>query len=241
MTKISIIVPTKNEILSGEMVRALVEACNGYDHEILIIDDSKTEIRSKLIQLVETLSDHNLRVIKGDGKGKGGAVRKGILHASGTVVFYMDADFRIPLFHVKEFADKIVSENFDSVIAERGFDKTLRTPLRFFLSLSLFLLVRILVFQSRFFFDTQCGFKAFRADIIKRLASQQIIDGGMFDVEYLYMALKNKLRVAKISVSPFPEIRPSKINLLKCAFCDFFDLVKIKIRGCLGHYKFTRV
>jgi dolichyl-phosphate beta-glucosyltransferase len=236
MIKISIIIPTKNEILSEETFRTLSDSCKGYDHEILIVDDSVAEIQSKLIQLVEKQPNHCVRVIHGDGKGKGGAVRKGIRDANGTVIFYMDADLRISLSYVEEFIKKIVLENFDLVIAERSFDRTLRTPLRFFLSLSLFLIVRLFVFQSRFFFDTQCGFKAFRADIIRRMASQQIIDGGMFDVEYLYMAVKNKLRVAKISVSPLLEIRSSKINLLRCAFCDFLDLIKIKLRGSSGHY-----
>ena len=97
------------------------------------------------------------------------------------------------------------------------------------------------MFQSLFFNDTQCGFKAFKGRVLRSFAQKQTVHGGMFDIEYLYMARFNKLRIGKVSVVPLPEIRTSRINLWRCLFYDAVDLVSIKIRGMMGYYKMADV
>ena len=106
------------------------------------------------------------------------------------------------------------------------------------MSLVLFGLQRFLVFQSTAFSDTQCGFKAFSGDLARRLARDQIVDGGMvIDIEYLYAATLAKARVARVPVVWTPETRQSKINVRKAVRQDPIDLVRIKWNGLRGRYR----
>jgi glycosyltransferase involved in cell wall biosynthesis len=234
---ISIILPVLNEAESecNTRIDLLLPPLKGYRYEIIVVDDSSDD---KFLSLKKEIGSRQyVRLIKGDRKGKGAAIGKAALESLGDIVFYMDIDFRIPLNNIGLFIDLIGKQGYDLVIAQRPFNKTPRTLLRLFLSFALFSIVRLLVFNSTFFFDTQCGFKAFKGEVLKKLAKRQIVNGGMFDVEYLYMARFNKFKLGKVAVQPLPEIRDSRIDLWKCLFCDGGDLVKIKARGILGQYK----
>jgi len=235
--KISFIIPTRNEQEIAGRLDYLSSFLKEYSYEILLVDDSDPGAFMGLKQELEIKKDSRIKLIAGDHNGKGGAVRKGILNAQGSIIFYLDADFRIPLNNIELFINLIRGQGNHAVIAERPFNKTPRTLTRLICSAVLFLIVRVFVFHSRFFYDTQCGFKAFRRVVLKEIAKMQIVSGGMFDIEYLYIARYNKLKIAKVYVLPLAEIRRSKINLLRCMFCDLVDLFRIKIKGALGAYK----
>src|SRR5262249_33710058 len=136
----------------------------------------------------------------------------------------------------EQFMRVLEDPGTDGVIAERPFDRNLANPLRYVLSRGLFLLQRAFVFQSSEFLDTQCGFKAFRGDVIRSIASRQIVDGGMYDIEYLYMAVLDGRHIARQPVVPNPETRPSKIRVWKCLFTDPYDLLRVKATGVAGRY-----
>ena len=91
---VSIILPVLNEADLNKKIDLLVPYINGYSYEIIVVDDSSDE---KFMVLKDELGHRpGVRLIKGDRTGKGGAVRKAVLESTGSVVFYMDADFRIP-------------------------------------------------------------------------------------------------------------------------------------------------
>jgi glycosyltransferase involved in cell wall biosynthesis len=174
----------------------------------------------------------------GQRRGKGAAIRQGMLEARGDVVLCLDADVdqkRLEL--ISRFFERIASGEADAVIAERTrrgeYD---RGFVRSFLSIGLLVAQRVVVFQSARFFDTQCGFKAWRRDVARELASRQVIDGGMYDIEYLYQAVRRGLRIETIPIEPMAEVRASRINVLRCLVTDPRDLLRIKLRGLLGRY-----
>lgn len=232
---VTIILPTLNESACREKIESLWPHLEGYSYEIIVVDDSRDDKFEELKADMAGLEA--VRLVKGDRNGKGAAIRKAALIAAGDVVFYMDADLRIPLGNIRIFADMILRQGFDLVVAQRVFHKTPRSFLRLWLSFVLLWIVRIFVFSSAFFSDTQCGFKAFRRDVLKALSQRQSVMGGMYDVEYLYMARMNGLKIGRVSVSPLPEIRATRINLGKCMLLDVFDLVRIKGRGLLRQYR----
>src|SRR6185436_5004734 len=163
----------------------------------------------------------------GERRGKGAAIRRGMLDARGDVVLCLDADVdakRLEL--IPTFFERIASGGADAVIAERTrrgeYD---RGFVRAFFSIGLLVAQRAIVFQSARFFDTQCGMKAWRGDVAKTLASRQVIDGGMYDVEYLYQAVLRGLRVETVPIEPMAETRASRINLLRCLVNDPMALV----------------
>jgi len=193
--------------------------------EILIVDDSD-----------ETPRLENARVLRGHERGKGDAVRIGMLAAEGEVVFHLDADADDEtLARIPEFI-RLIDEGYDVAIAERRARWQYRNLGRFVLSIGLFLAQRFFIFQSTRFFDTQCGFKAFRRDAARRLAELQTVRGGMYDIEYLYIAVKNGMRIAQVPVAPMRELRPSRLRVLRCLVTDPVDLLRVKWNGVRGRY-----
>lgn len=226
---VSVIVPVLNEpalpqvirAISGELRRAALQ------HEIVVVSDGDEEHEPA----------PGVRLVTGRRRGKGAAVRDGLLAATGDVAVVIDADLAALARFVPEFVRLVKTEGFGVVIAEREKDFHGRHPLRFVLSYGLYLAQRLLVFHSRRFTDTQCGLKAFRREVAHELARKQRVEGGMYDIEYLYLAAKQRMKIAQIPVGRVVETRSSRIRLLRCLRQDPVALLGVKLRGLLGRYR----
>ncbi len=244
MQLVSIVLPTLKEEAIDDALDALtrhVLLIDDHAFEILVVDDSPEEfkdgLRAYIARSEAKLAPRvKVRLVDGPKRGKGAAVRVGALASEGSVVFTMDADLPIALDHIETFLAKLKG-GFDVVIGERPFDRNMSQPLRFVASRALFVLQRVLVFQSRAFDDTQCGFKAFRGDLLRGLASRQVVDGGMVDIEYLYAASFQGARIARMAVTPKPDTRPTKINVKRAMLKDPIDLLRVKWSGLTGRYR----
>lgn len=235
--RLSVVVATFNEPDPAPWLDHVAAVVAPFDAEIVIVDDSDAATYQRLLALKPRGVD--LRVVAGDKRGKGAAIRRGLLDARGEVVICLDADVDAKnLGLIPDFFRRIDSGNADGVIAERTsrgeYD---RGPLRAFLSIGLLAAQRVVIFQSARFFDTQCGFKAWRRDVARELAARQIVDGGMYDIEYLYQAVLRRLRIDQVPIDPMPEVRTSRINVLRCLMKDPIDLLRVKARGLLGGYR----
>ncbi len=224
MTRVSVVVPTYNEPALDAWLARLRRVLPAKS-EVIIVDDSDVQ---------PSLDD--VRVLAGGKRGKGDAVRIGMLAAEGDVVFHLDADLdEEKLALIPELA-RLIDEGHDVAIAERRSRWQYRNFGRFVLSIGLFLAQRFFIFQSTRFFDTQCGLKAFRRDAARRLATLQSVRGGMYDIEYLYIAVKNRMRIAQVAVTPMRELRPSRLRVLRCLVTDPADLLRVKWNGLRGRY-----
>jgi dolichyl-phosphate beta-glucosyltransferase len=219
---VTIVVPTRNEpnlVQWLEMLHASVDA------EIVVVDDSTSAIGEL----------PHARVIRGPDRGKGAAVGAGILAAEGEVIVVIDADLdRSTMLRIPEFVARIHG-GYDVVIGERTrwrYDNLGR----FVLSIGLFLAQRLLIFHNARFFDTQCGLKAYRRAAAQRLAQLQTVDGGMYDIEYLYIAVLNRMRIDSVAVTPWPETRATRLRILRCLRTDPVDLLRTKWNGIRGRY-----
>jgi len=244
MLLVTFIVPTLNERHFDVSLDALTEHLAGIADarfEILLVDDSRAEERALLVRWVKERASLapkiEIQIVEGARRGKGHAARLGALRSRGDVVFLMDADLPVPLSHIDEFLGRLRDGDCDVVIGERPKDRSAGKPLRQFLSRALLLLQQGIVFQGQEFEDTQCGFKAFRGEVLRSLATRQITDGGMYDIEYLYMARLDGCKVVRVPVAARPETRPSKIRLWKCAYTDPVALLRIKATGIAGKYR----
>lgn len=234
--RLSVVVATFNEPHLAPWLDRVAAIVAPIGAEVVIVDDSEAERHAGVQELappgVET------RVFEGDHRGKGAAIRKGMQEARGDVVLCLDADVdakRLAL--IPEFFERIASGGADAVIAERSrrgeYD---RGFVRSFLSIGLLVAQRVIVFQSARFFDTQCGMKAWRRDVARELAARQVVDGGMYDIEYLYQAVRRGLRVETVHIEPMEEVRASRINVLRCLVNDPLALLRVKLRGVMGRY-----
>jgi glycosyltransferase involved in cell wall biosynthesis len=242
---VSVVIPTLREDQIGQTLTHLggeLGAIDGYAFEILLVDDSAEPFKKIMDDATAAFNSSfapklSAKRVDGPRKGKGAALREGARASRGAIVFWMDADLPVPLENVERFLRLFADDGVDLVVAERPFDRNLSQPVRFVASRALFALQRLLVFHSRAFKDTQCGFKAFRGDLLREIAGKQIVDGGMADIEYLYVAVRAGARAARVGVVPNPETRESKINVRNALLTDPIDLVRIKLRGLRGGYR----
>lgn len=238
----SIIVPTLNEQVTEPLseLHAHLTGIDGWQFEILLVDDSREEhrarVRDEILRLPPSLRQQT-HLLEGSRSGKGAAVQRGIASAKGRVIFIVDCDLPVPLEQLRAFLQLIEDGRADAVVAERPLVHGARRPMRVVLTYGLFVMQRVIVFHSARFSDTQCGFKAFRGDLLRAIAARQVVDGGMFDLEYLYAAVRRGAKIATVPVEPNAEIRDSRVNLWSCIRRDPFDVVRIKVRGLMGRYE----
>jgi glycosyltransferase involved in cell wall biosynthesis len=239
---ISLVVPTFREYTFEDALDRLLGYVSALPDrvEVVIVDDSDDELWVKMQGWVEArrrdLDPHvELRLLRGPRRGKGAAVRAAALAAEGDVILTLDADLSVPLEAVPAFAAR-VRAGADVVVGERSPDRNADNLVRDVLSRGLLVVQTALVFHGRRFKDTQCGFKAYRGDVLKRLATLQVVDGGMYDLEYLYAATRAGLKIERLPVETRPEVRPSRINLVACLVRDPRDILRVKARGLLGRY-----
>jgi glycosyltransferase involved in cell wall biosynthesis len=241
---VSIVIPTYKEYTFGDSLDYLGDHLRAHPDwrvEIIVVDDSDDDGFAMLKEAVDARRaslepQTTIKVLRGPRLGKGAAVRMGALAAREGIVFLIDAD--IPVFprFIDVFLER-VQRGADIVIGERDPDRYEGNPLRQVLARGLFALQSTVVFHRRLFEDTQCGFKAFRADVLQTLANLQFTEGGMYDLEYLYAATQRRLRVERVRVELRGEVRASRINLFRCIVIDPLEIFYFKGRGMLGYYR----
>ena len=176
--------------------------------EVLVVDDGSSDRTAAVAEKTASGLGLSFRVIRlPENRGKGAAVRAGVLEARGEHVLVTDADLSTPI----EEVDKLLAAGTPVAIGSRGVDTTLvkqRQPLFRVASGKLFnLLVRLLVVSG--IRDTQCGFKLFRADAAREVFSRATVDRFAFDVEALLLARRLGFAIAEVPVLWFnsPDTR----------------------------------
>jgi len=204
--KLSIVVPAFNE---SARIRRSVEAITAWlsegraESELIVVDDGSTDDTAAVAQ--EAMSDSRVeaRVIRyEENRGKGYAVRLGLLEARANIALFSDADLSTPITETPKLTNPILSGEFDLTFGSRALDRRLigvHQPWRREQGGRIFnLLVRLATGLP--FWDTQCGFKAFRMSVCRPLIEAAQIDRFGFDVELIYLAHLAQLRLQEIAV-----------------------------------------
>jgi dolichyl-phosphate beta-glucosyltransferase len=163
-------------------------------------------------------------------RGKGYAVRSGVLRASGAIVFYMDADLSTPLDEVVNFLDFFAANPAIDVLAgnrQHARSRIVRaqSPLRETMGKTFNTILRLLApVQLR---DTQCGFKAFRRDTAREIFSRQKLDGFAFDVEVLLLAERLGCRIADLPVQ-WVNSPDSKVRIVRDSMRMLADAFRVR-------------
>lgn len=195
--KLSYVFPVRNQ--SEKLLHNLFEKgiphfdALGITYECLIVYDGSNEAERKIME--EAAKDFPLQVKLipyEDHSGKGHNVQKGILAATGDYVLFMDADFATSLDTIEKILPDIAK--FDCFFASRHCNgakiNAKQTPKRRFVSFCSRCLIKM-KFRFKGVHDSQCGYKLFRADLAKAMATRQIVDRFAFDVEYFYFLKLN--------------------------------------------------
>lgn len=163
-------------------------------------------------------------------RGKGFAVRSGMLEASGEVVFFMDADLSVPLRHVAPFVVHLDAHPQTAVvIGSRRHGQSLVSKrqhfLREFAGRAFNQVVRGLGLSPSK--DTQCGFKAFRLAAAREIFAKARIDGFAFDAEILLLAQKTGLRIDELPVEWIND-EETKFRPWRDGWRSFRDLLRVR-------------
>jgi dolichyl-phosphate beta-glucosyltransferase len=226
---ISIVIPAYNEEARlGGTLAAIVAWLDARreDYEIIVADDGSTD-RTK--EIARTYADHRVRVVPLEvNRGKGAAVRAGVLASLGDQVLFSDADLATPIEELEKLRAAI-AQGADVAIGSRAIAgariDVRQHPLRELMGRTFNGIVRTLVMGG--IKDTQCGFKLFRGDVGRELFAQARVDGFAFDVEILYLA-RPRYKVAEVPVV-WRHVEQSKVSPGIDAARMLWDVVKLTV------------
>lgn len=204
---ISIIVPAYNEgVRLGKSLGTILEYLNerGQESELIVVDDGSSDDTASVAErsLARAGRVSTLVIPVRPNRGKGHAVRAGLLAATAPIALFTDADLSTPITEIPKLVGPIESGEYDLTFGSRALDRSLigvHQPWRREQGGRIInLIVRLATGLP--FWDTQCGFKAFRMSVCRPLAEAATIERFGFDVEYLYVAHLAGLRLREIPV-----------------------------------------
>jgi glycosyltransferase involved in cell wall biosynthesis len=235
----SFVIPAYNESqrLAPTLDKVLAHVAErGWNAEILVVNDGSKDNTADIIR--DYAARYPIvRLIENPGnRGKGYAVRNGMLHASGDILLMTDADLSSPITEAsKLFA--AIENGADIAIGSRWINpslQTVRQPWYRQLGGRVFnLVIRIILGLRQK--DTQCGFKAFTRAAAQTLFPLQQIDRWGFDPELLFIAKKFQMKIAEIGVEWAHDDR-SKINPLRDGFRIVNDAIQVRKNAWAGKY-----
>lgn len=240
MIDLSVVIPAYNEesriLPTLESVHAFLNK-NFPAFEIIVVNDGSRDSTS---QVVTEFAKHHegVRLIAYEvNKGKGYAVRVGMLAASGNLILMNDADGSSPIQEVLRLKEAM-ENGADIVIASRAKEDPTRVvkalAYRTYMGNTFNSIVQWLLLPG--LKDTQCGFKLFKRPVAQDIFSCSRIDGYAFDVEVLYIAKCRNYKIVEIAID-WTNVTGSKINVLVDSAKMLFQVIKVKANSVSGHYR----
>ncbi len=240
--EISIIVPAfDEEDRVGDSIRDILKYLGecGASVELIVVDDGSRDRTSEVARF--TCAEYPAipsSVIRYDeNRGKGFAVKTGLLAAKGEIGLFSDADLSTPIDEMGKLLDPIRDGRYDVTFGSRALDRSLigtHQPWRREQGGKVFnLVVRLMTGLP--FWDTQCGFKAFKMDTFSPLLPLMEIERFGFDVEFLYVARFHGLRLLEVPVRWNNDDR-SKVDVLRDSVRMFDEVRQIRRNARRGKY-----
>jgi dolichyl-phosphate beta-glucosyltransferase len=236
---LSVVVPVYNEAAAvAQTLRAVarhLEAA-GVAHEIVVADDGSSD---ETVAIVTGLARElpQVRVLPGPHRGKGGAVRRGMLAAESRWVLFMDADHATPIAEWDKFAP-LLAAGAPVVIGSRRMPGARilqrQPPWREAAGRAFtWLANRILATRVS---DFTCGFKAFQRDCAQAIFARQRVDGWGFDAEILFIAHHLGYPIREVPVV-WRDDADTKVRIARDAIRSFSELLAIRLAAIRGGYR----
>jgi dolichyl-phosphate beta-glucosyltransferase len=242
-SSLSIVIPAYNESARiGKTLRELVAYLEEQPGggEVIVVDDGSKDDTRGVAEGV--FNERSLRGVEGrvirvePNRGKGHAVRTGLLAARSTVAAFFDADLSMPVTETPKLVEPIRSGQYDVVFGSRALDRKLigtHQPWAREQSGRVFNLVMRLL-TGLPFKDTQCGFKAFRMDVCRAVVEGALIDRFGFDVELLFIAYRANLRMLEYPVR-WDDVAGGTVSF-RSGLQGFAELNEVRRNNARGLY-----
>ncbi len=242
--ELSVVIPAYNEatVIGDTVARvaAYLEATG--NHELIVVDDGSHDATPSIVQALAEVHPCVRLVCNPGNRGKGYAIRNGVLHARGEYVLYTDADLVYPIEGAAPFLAALRA-GADVAIGSRSHAGTLFAlhPRHFSYIYQRYLVGRAYIRIANWLLglgvtDTQCGFKAFRGAVARDVFARIRMDDWAFDVEALFVARARGYRLVELPVYFLYLGEQSSVELLRDSVRMLRDLWRIRCNGRSGVY-----
>ncbi|HEV2967052.1 MAG TPA: dolichyl-phosphate beta-glucosyltransferase [Candidatus Dormibacteraeota bacterium] len=232
--ELSIVVPCYNEEQRLPRTIEQIErylAGKGVSYELILVDDGSSDGTRRIMDAAAERNPAVRLEALPQNRGKGRALAEGVAAARGAEILVTDADLSTPI----EELDKLIAElgkGAGVAIASRalkGSRVEVSQPIyRVLMGKAFNLLVQAVLLPG--IWDTQCGFKLFRADVAHDAFAALTTDGFGYDPEVLYRAKRRGVRIAEVAVV-WRNSAPTKVSPIKSSLDMFKHVVRIRFRG----------
>ncbi len=237
---ISIIIPAYNEEkrLPAALAQVIAYLRRGdwAFAEILVVDDGSTDGTADVAGRMQT-EFPDLRVLRNPGnRGKGYAVRHGMLDCRGEWALFTDADLSAPIAELEKLWQAAAREDAQVAVGSRALDRALIGVHQSWFRENagrIFNLVMRLV-TGLPFRDTQCGFKLFEARAAREIFGRQLLDGFGFDVEVLFIGRQLGYREIEVAVK-WNDVAGTKVSTWR-GVAAFLDPLLVRWNQIKGRY-----
>jgi len=231
--KVSLVIPMYNEI---SIIDGAIETfysfmkCKYEDFELIFVSDGSSDGCDNAV-LAASKSDERIKLVSyTPNRGKGYAVRTGILSAEGDIIMFTDCDNAYGTDAVGRLADMLCSSDCDIIVGSRNIGKDGYEGYTFIRKLASKTYIKVIAVAAGFkLTDSQCGIKGFKRDAAKKIFSNCEVDRWAFDLEAIMIANKLGYKIGEIPVKIINH-RESKINVMSDALKMLKDVRKMKKR-----------
>lgn len=231
----SIVIPCYNEQARiGNTLRVTLDylAANAATSELIVVNDGSTDSTAAIAREQLKSAEIATQLLENfPNRGKGAAVRTGLLAARALIGLFSDADLSTPIEETPKLVKPIANGEVDIAFGSRALDRSLigvHQPWRREQGGRVFnALVRVATGLP--FWDTQCGFKAFRLDVCRPILEAARIDGFAFDVELLFLAHRAGLRIREIPVR-WNHAEGSKVSFFRDSLRMLREVIALRAR-----------
>ena len=240
MIELSVIIPAYNE--ESRLPKTLESVYQylknrGGSFEVVVVDDGSHDNTSDLV--LEYGKEHpEVRLLSYQpNRGKGFAVRSGMMAAKGERMLIDDADGSSPIEEVARL-EQALANGADVAIGSRAKPDESREVKallhRKFIGNTFNAIVQSLLLPG--LYDTQCGFKLFKREAARDIFSVNRIDGFGFDVEVLYIAKMRSYKIEELAIN-WANMEGSKVNVLVDSPKMLLEVLKVTLSAWFGFYR----
>jgi len=236
--KVYFYLPVHNEeMILSQNVEKLLNFCvvQEYDFDwriVIVVNGSSDETLNIAHDLQKKYSD-KIEIDNYPEPGRGLALKRSFLKSKADIVLYMDIDLAVSLKNITELITPFLNNKSDLIIGSRllANSQIKRSFVRELSSQGYNILSRLLL--RHHFSDMQCGFKAIKAEVFKKIAPNLIDDKWFFDTELIVWTKKMNYDVREVAVDWSEnryDKRKSKVKLLRDSFLFLVNLLKLRRR-----------
>jgi dolichyl-phosphate beta-glucosyltransferase len=237
---LSVIIPAFNEasrINLPSVINSITDYLKSqkFPTELIVVNDGSTDATLK--QLKEGQKKHRLKIISySQNRGKGFAVKTGVLAAKGKYRLFLDMDLSVPIEELKKNLpylkkNEVIigsrkTKGSRLIVRQSKVRETLGKGFSFLSQLILGVKVR----------DFTCGFKCFSQNAAEKIFQKSLVNGWGFDSETLFLAKKFGFSIKEVPVI-WKNDPKTRVKFPRDIFRSFFELVKIRLNDLAGLYR----